>query len=85
MGRLFLARPLHYTSYVIRLKRLNGSQFILNCDLIKTIEETPDTLVTLTSGEKFMVQEPVDEVVGAVTEYRQKLLREPPSRGPDHA
>jgi flagellar protein FlbD len=68
---------------VIRLKRLNGSQFVLNCDLIKTIEATPDTLITLTSGEKLMVLEKVDDVVSATIEYRRKLLE--PQREPADA
>jgi flagellar protein FlbD len=81
MGRLFLSLPLHYTSYVIRLKRLNGTRFVLNCDLIKTIEATPDTLITLLSGEKLMVLDPVDEVVKSTMEYRKRLAQEPPGKG----
>jgi flagellar protein FlbD len=66
---------------VIRLKRLNGSQFVLNCDLIKTIESTPDTLITLSSGEKIMVLEQVDEVLRLTMDYRKRLVQDPPSKG----
>jgi len=51
---------------MIRLTRLNGKEFVVNADLIKFVDETPDTIVTLTSGEKVMVEEKVDEVVRRV-------------------
>jgi flagellar protein FlbD len=63
---------------VIRLKRLNGSDFVLNCDLIKTIESTPDTLITLLSGEKLMVLEKVDDVIRRTMDYRKRLAQEKP-------
>ena len=63
---------------MIYLTRLNGKEFVLNCDLIKFIEATPDTVITLTQGEKFMVRENVDAVIRATMEYRQKLYQDPP-------
>lgn len=63
---------------MIELSRLNGKQFILNCELIQTIESTPDTLITLRSGEKLMVREPAQEVVRLTVEYRKRLFQEPP-------
>jgi flagellar protein FlbD len=65
---------------MIKLTRLNGTQFILNAELIKYIEKTPDTLVTLRDGEKVMVQEQPEEVVRRSIEYRRALyfLPEPP-------
>jgi flagellar protein FlbD len=63
---------------VIKLRRLNGSAFVLNCDLIKSIEATPDTVISLTSGEKLMVLDPVDEVIQSTMDYRKKLCQEPP-------
>ena len=59
---------------MIRLTRLNGKEFVLNADLIKVLEETPDTVVTLVSGERMVVVEKADEVVARVVEYG-KLLR----------
>jgi len=52
---------------------------ILNADLIEHIDMTPDTVVTLTTGHKYMVLESADEVVDKVIVFRQKLL------GPDLA
>jgi flagellar protein FlbD len=59
---------------MIRLTRLNHVPMILNADLIEHIDMTPDTVVTLTSGQKFMVLESAEEVVDRVIVFRQKLL-----------
>ena len=59
---------------MIRLTRLNGTEFLLNCDLIKFVEQTPDSVVTLTSGEKMVVKEDPDVIVERVVEYG-RLLR----------
>ncbi len=58
---------------MIKLTRLNGKEFVLNCEFIKSIESTPDTVITLTLGDKMMVKETVDEVIRATVEYRQSL------------
>ena len=63
---------------MIFVHRLNGKQFVVNCELIKFIESTPDTLITLSAGEKLMVKESVDEVVGATMNYRKRLYQEKP-------
>jgi flagellar protein FlbD len=63
---------------MIRLTRLNGKEFVLNSDLIKIIEATPDTVITLTQGDKLMVRESVERVVEVATDYRQRLSRESP-------
>ena len=62
---------------MIRLRRLNGSSFVLNSDLIKTVEATPDTIITLTSGEKLLVLEPVDAVIRGALEFRKRVAQEP--------
>ena len=54
---------------MICLTRFNGSRFVLNSELIKYIEETPDTIVTLRDGEKIIVKEKADEIVADVVEY----------------
>jgi flagellar protein FlbD len=54
---------------MIHLSRLNGKPFVLNADLIKFVEATPDTVISLTTGEKIMVAEDVDTVVGRAIEY----------------
>jgi flagellar protein FlbD len=66
---------------MITVSRLNGKKFVVNCELIKFIEDTPDTVITLTTGEKLMVKESVDEVIRDTVSYRQKIYREPPQRG----
>ena len=64
---------------MIYLKWLSGKQFVLNCDVIKYIEATPDTVITLTTGEKIMVKDRVEEVVHLTMEYRRRVLNEPPA------
>jgi flagellar protein FlbD len=56
---------------MIGLSRLNGSQFVLNAEYIETIEETPDTVLTLTNGKKLMVKDRLDDVVKRVIEYHR--------------
>ncbi len=59
---------------MIVVTKLNGKAVVVNAELIKLIEATPDTLITLTSGDHFMVQESVDEVVERAVEYA-RLIR----------
>lgn len=62
---------------MIRLHRLDGTAFVLNADLIVTIERTPDTMLTLTTGSRLVVREAVEEVVERVISFRQRLLSGP--------
>lgn len=64
---------------MIYLTRLNGQKFVLNSDLIRTMESTPDTVISLTQGEKLMVREDLKTVITAVMDYRKRLIQEPPS------
>jgi flagellar protein FlbD len=60
---------------MIRLHRLGGSEeFDLNPDLVLTVESTPDTVVTLTTGTKLVVAESPDSVTAAVREWRVGIL-----------
>lgn len=61
---------------MIKLTRINGNEFVLNADLIKFIEETPDTIITLRDGDKIIVKENTDCVVKAAVEYyrQQKIF-----------
>lgn len=59
---------------MIALTRLNGSSMMLNSDLIKTAEASPDTMLTLINGEKLIVREELDEVIERVLAYRARLL-----------
>ncbi len=60
---------------MITLTRLNGKQFVVNADLIRTVEELPDTTITLINGDHMLVQEPMDEVVERAVEYGRLLRR----------
>ncbi|NLD45616.1 MAG: flagellar FlbD family protein [Clostridiaceae bacterium] len=59
---------------MIRLRKLNGSSFVLNCELIETLEQTPDTVITTTNGKKLVVAETIDEIVEKVVQYKSKLF-----------
>ena len=59
---------------MIVLTRLSGSSFVLNCDLIERIDSTPDTVVSLVDGKKYVVQESPTEVVRAVRGHRGEIL-----------
>jgi flagellar protein FlbD len=59
---------------MIELTRLNGIPMVLNSDLIKTAEASPDTMLTLINGEKLIVRESCDEVTERVLAYRARLL-----------
>ena len=58
---------------MIRLTRLNNRPLVVNPDLIKFIENAPDTVITLISGEKIVVLETAGEVISRIVEYRQRL------------
>jgi flagellar protein FlbD len=61
---------------MICLTRLNGQQFVINADKIRSIESTPDTLVCCDTGDKVMVREPLQEVIRRAIEYA-RLIRRP--------
>ncbi|WP_434511463.1 flagellar FlbD family protein [Desulfitobacterium sp. AusDCA] len=56
---------------MITVTRINGKEFVLNCDLIETMEETPDTVITLTGGNKYVVSESMEELIERITKYHQ--------------
>ena len=63
---------------MIKLTKFNSDvnkkgEFVLNAEIIETIEQTPDTVVTLTNGKKLIVEEQMDEVVRRVMAYRRAL------------
>lgn len=59
---------------MISVTRLNDSTLIINADLIQTVEETPDTVITLTTGTKFIVKEKSKEIVDKVVEYKRRIF-----------
>lgn len=58
---------------MVRLTKMNKSEFILNTDLIETIEETPDTVITLTNGRKMVVLESAEQIIEKIIEYKRKI------------
>lgn len=65
---------------MIRLSRLNGEEFVLNCELIETIQENPDTTIRTTTGNIFIVRETMDEVVAETVRYKRSLFTGVPGR-----
>ena len=53
----------------------NDKELVLNAELIETIEETPDTVITLLNGKKLIVEESMDDIVRKVMDYRRALGR----------
>lgn len=65
---------------MIKLTRLDGEVFVLNAELIEYVESRPDTFITLTTGERVVVGESMDEVLHRAVDYqRQKHLIPPPA------
>jgi flagellar protein FlbD len=59
---------------MIVVTRLNNKPIVVNPDLIVFIEETPDTIITLSNGEKLAVQESVGEVIHRVINFRRSIF-----------
>lgn len=66
---------------MIKLTRLGGELFILNADLICYVEARPDTYITLTTGERLVVTESMDEVLRRAMAYQQAKHLIPPPAG----
>lgn len=58
---------------MITLTRLNDTRFVVNAEMIRTVEERPDTTIVLLNGETFIVKETMDEVVGKAVEYGRMI------------
>jgi flagellar protein FlbD len=70
---------------MIKLTKLNNHPLFVNSDLIAHIDATPDTVVSLTSGQKFLVAETPEDVVEKIIEFRKLILEKdltsPPAEG----
>ena len=62
---------------MVHVTRLNHAPLVLNADLIEHIESTPDTVITLTNGQKFMVLETSDELIARIVAYRREVANAP--------
>jgi flagellar protein FlbD len=67
---------------MIKLTRLDGEAFVLNADLIRYVERRPDTFVTLSSGDRIVVAESMEQVIERAVYYQQQkhFMPMPPSR-----
>jgi len=61
---------------MIELTRLNNKTFFVNSDLIEIVEETPDTVVTLTNGRKLIVTEPALLIVDKIAAFRYRCFHD---------
>ena len=59
---------------MIALTRLNGSRFAVNSDLIERIDASPDTVITLVDGTKYLVAEGLDEVINEIRLFRASIV-----------
>lgn len=59
---------------MISLTRLSGTAFVLNADLIERLDCTPDTIVTLVDDKKYVVLEPMEEIVSRVSAWRSRII-----------
>ena len=59
---------------MIRLTRLNDTTITIHADLIEMVEETPDTVVTLTTGRKFIVKEKEQEIRDLVVSFKREIF-----------
>lgn len=60
--------------FMILVHRLDGAPFYLNAELVETVEATPDTVIVLVNGHKYIVREQVEEVIARILNYRRFLF-----------
>ncbi len=58
---------------MIEVTKLNHSTIVINAELIELIEETPDTIITMTTGRKILVKESTEVIIDRVIQYKKKL------------
>ncbi|PKM97716.1 MAG: flagellar protein FlbD [Elusimicrobia bacterium HGW-Elusimicrobia-3] len=61
---------------MIKLEKLNGTMVVVNAELIETIEAGPDTVLNLATGNRYLVRNPVDEVIAKIVEYKKQVYSE---------
>lgn len=60
---------------MIELTRINGTKLMLNPDIIETMEETPDTVITLNNGHKYIVSESAKQVCQYIISFKREIYR----------
>jgi flagellar protein FlbD len=58
---------------MIKLHKLNGAEIVVNAELIESVEATPDTVLNLATGNRFLVKDSVQDVIDKVMEYKKKV------------
>lgn len=59
---------------MIKVTRLNNKEFYVNPDLIEFIEETPDTVITLTTGKKIIVEASAESIINGIIKFRREIF-----------
>ncbi|MDP4177056.1 MAG: flagellar FlbD family protein [Bacillota bacterium] len=59
---------------MIRLTGINNKEFILNSDQIEKLEEVPESVITMVNGNKYIVNDSLDEIVNKIIEYKRRLF-----------
>jgi len=58
---------------MIKLRKLNGTEIVVNAELIESVESTPDTVLNLATGNRFLVRDGVQDVIDKVVEYKKQV------------
>lgn len=61
---------------MIKLEKLNGALVVVNAELIESVEAGPDTVINLATGNRYLVKNPVDQVIALVVEYKKQVYAE---------
>lgn len=64
---------------MVQLTRLNGQPIMVNADLIESVETTPDTVITLVSGNKLIVRDSMDAIEQRIIDFKRKIHAPPPA------
>jgi flagellar protein FlbD len=62
---------------MIYVTRLDGSEFVINSDLVETVEATPDTVITFAHDKKVVVRETPEQIIDGIVRFRQRILADP--------
>lgn len=59
---------------MIKLSKLNGIELVVNCEQIESVEESPDTTITMINGRKILVLESADDIIDKTLEYKRRIF-----------
>lgn len=60
---------------MIKIKKINNIELVINSDLIETIEANPDTTITMTTGRKIISSESIDDIINKVVDYKRLIYK----------